>query len=482
MGRHESELEVESDFGRSYLKTQQIRLIQPSDNDPQKFKIEANDGSVVFGKIKATTLTFKTDSGKQVIVELTQLKSAALIGQSNLISEEISNGFASNQTTYHIRAPKNYDPAKKYPAIVLLHGSNSNSKTVIEQVASDWPRIADRYLLVGINGERTTNKSDSDSPTYKYTYVNFAGASKYKGFPGTERESPALVAEVLKEIRDYVPISTVFLGGSSDGGWLTYSMYMNYPNLIDGAFPIAGAMIIQCEPDAYDNPEIRRQQRDTPLAIVHPEDDRTLQEIYTTYAHKCYLDDAFPMVRVLAAKANGHEFGGNNFSDAIEWLETMSVRNNQEILVNAESLLAKNQIRDAIGLMTRINTSLLNESEKADAAFFANKNAAKVVTQFESSIDENTSNSWIDEFLEFRLTYEFSPIAVPVMKKFEALRSAHDPQAEKLYKEALSLFDKNQDDVACEKCQKIIDEYYASKRYHDASQKLTQRRSETGDN
>src|SRR4029077_4013304 len=165
---------------------------------------------------------------------------------------------------------KEGDP-KRWPAIVILHGSNMNTKAYVETLAAAWPEIGRDYLILGINGEVPSDIGEE--PRFNYTYVNFVGRSTYGGFPGTDRESPALVAEALSELKQVYPIVRYFVGGHSQGGFLTYSLLMNSPTLIAGAFPISCGVIFQCEPEAYRDEPLRKAQRSVPLAIVHGRND-----------------------------------------------------------------------------------------------------------------------------------------------------------------------------------------------------------------
>ena len=46
-----------------------------------------------------------------------------------------------------------------------------------------------------------------DEPRFYYSYVNYVGPSTYKGFRGTDCESPALVSEAIAELKEVYPIS-----------------------------------------------------------------------------------------------------------------------------------------------------------------------------------------------------------------------------------------------------------------------------------
>src|SRR6202011_6195528 len=129
---------------------------------------------------------------------------------------------------------------------------NMNAKAYVSTIAAAWPDIARDYLLIGINGETPSNIAGAgDEPAFDYTYVSYFARSTCKGSPGTDRESPALVAEALDDLREAYPVARYFVGGHSQGGFLTYSLLMNFPEMVAGAFPISAGVIFQCEPSAY---------------------------------------------------------------------------------------------------------------------------------------------------------------------------------------------------------------------------------------
>ncbi len=99
------------------------------------------------------------------------------------------------------------------------------------------------------------------------------GRSTYGGFPGTDRESPALVREAMEDLKKAYPIKHYFVGGHSQGGFLTYALLMNSPDLIAGAFPISAGLLIQAEPAVFEDKALKEAQRAVPLAIVHGKTD-----------------------------------------------------------------------------------------------------------------------------------------------------------------------------------------------------------------
>ena len=108
-----------------------------------------------------------------------------------------------------------------------------NGRSYVSTIEAVWPKIARDFILLGINGETPSNVGND--PRFNYSYVNYVGRSTYKGFPGTDRESPALVSESMAELTEVYLISHFLVGGHSQGGFLTYSLLMNFPKSMAGA-------------------------------------------------------------------------------------------------------------------------------------------------------------------------------------------------------------------------------------------------------
>jgi hypothetical protein len=160
------------------------------------------------------------------------------VRHNKLVAGKMVDGSTKGLLTYTVRAPTGYKPAdaKKWPAILILHGSNMNCKMYVNTLASTWPDIARDYIIIGINGEKPADIGSAGGPgmgaakepVFNYTYVSYVGKSTFKGYPGTDRESPGLVSEAMVELREVYPIDKYFVGGHSQGAFLTYSLLMNF--------------------------------------------------------------------------------------------------------------------------------------------------------------------------------------------------------------------------------------------------------------
>ena len=393
--------------------------------------------------------------------------------------KQIMDASSASGMTYHVRVPESYSHASGAPAIVLLHGSNANSADYVKGVAQRWPKLAADYVLIGINGEWPAQKNPDGRPAYNYTYVSFVGKSKYKGFPGTDRESPALVAEALGEIREQLKLAKVFVTGHSQGGFLAYSCLMNYPDVFAGAMPISAGLIFQCEPTAYEDAEVRRQQRTRPVAIVHGDKDALVRVSMARSAHESFLGDGFPMLRLLVAKGAGHAFVSLPFEEGIRWMESMAADDPRALLASAQRAFAGREYRDAAAYLQRA-TELDTKNAHATAAKALRQKieqlAAKPAKALEEELRRNSDGGWVADFDAFRRDFEFTDAAKGVMAEYAKLRAAHEPAAEKLWGEARKAFREGRKDDGYKTCEEIAGKYYASTFYRYAKQALDERK------
>jgi predicted esterase len=352
-----------------------------------------------------------------------------------------------------------------------------NAKAYVATLASVWPEIAKDYLILGINGE--TPSDIGEDPRFNYTYVNYVGRSTYRGFPGTDRESPALVAEALTELREAYPIARYFVGGHSQGGFLTYSLLMNTPELVAGAFPISSGLIFQCEPSAYSDETLRKAQRSVPLAIVHGRNDPMVDFDLGRYAATLFADAGWPAVHFFTSDTAGHMFARLPVGEALRWLESMASDDPETLLGFAEKQAKPGSYRDAIAALHRARALKLSDSQKrgADGLGAAIDAKAKAgADELLPKIRRNADNSWIDGFLAYRDEFAFADTAREAMDAFESLRKQHEPQAQRAFSEARAAFQQGKSDQGYAKYQEIVDKDYTSTLYRNAKEWLKARK------
>ena len=285
-----------------------------------------------------------------------------------LVAGKIVDGSSRNLLTYAIRAPEGFKATdkRKWPTVLILHGSNMNAQAYVNTIASAWPDIARDFIILGINGETPSNIGDD--PQFNYTYVNYVGKSTFRGFPGTDRESPALVAEAMYDLKEAYPIDHYLVGGHSQGGFLTYSLLMNTPEAMAGAFPISAGVIFQCEPDAYADEPLKKAQREVPLAIIHGKNDPVVGFVMGQYAADLFGEAGWPAFRFFADDTGAHMFARLPVGPAIRWLEALSSQDPKVLIEFAAARKSKDGYRDAIAALNRAGTLKLNAAQKKRVA------------------------------------------------------------------------------------------------------------------
>lgn len=382
------------------------------------------------------------------------------------VAGKIVAGLGDNRLTYYIRAPKGWRKGKKVPAIVFLHGSNMSSKPYLGTIA-DRRGFGDRYMLIGIDGEQWQDWSKPDDPRHNYTYVNYMGRSTYKGYPNTDRESPALVAELIGELRERWKLTKVFVGGHSQGGYLSYFFLMHSPELVDGVFPISCGLVMQCEPDVFESEELKAAQRATPLAAVHGEADSAVGFSFGKSSYARFEEFGFPAARFFDNSA-GHAFIALRFDDAIEWLEQMSSDDPKKLLRFTEDSLDEDRFRDATAAIARLRTLKLKKPQQKqlkELAARVDEYAEADAERYAATIAANEDATWVDGFLEYRRQFEFADAAKPAMAAFYELRESHEIGARELMSEGRGLMRSGQKDAAWNKYDRILEKYYASSLY-----------------
>jgi predicted esterase len=396
-----------------------------------------------------------------------------------LKSRQIVDGSTENLLTYSVRAPEGYkegDP-KRWPTIVIFHGSNMNGKDYVGSIAAAWPDLARDHLILGINGEVPSDLGEE--PRFNYRYINFMGRSTYRGFPGTDRESPALVAEALDELRKFYPIGRYFVGGHSQGGWLTYTILMNFPDRIAGAFPISCGLLMQCEPDVFADEALRAAQRSVPLAVVHGKNDPLQDFGMGRYAAATFGENGWPAIRLFTSDTAGHMFVHLPVGEAIRWLEAMASDDPEVLVAFAGKQAEAGRYHDAIAALRKAKGLKQTDAQRQRADRLRASIDAKAKSKADGllpRIKANADGSWVDDFLAFRDEFEFADGARGAMDAFAALREQHEPAARRVFEEAMMLFRQGKQDQGYAKYQEIVDRYYASPRYRNIKEQLKARK------
>jgi len=376
---------------------------------------------------------------------------------------EIATGQSQSYLNYYLRAPRSWDGEKEYPAIAIFHGSNMSARGYVETMARLWPDLAEDYVLVGFDGERLSPSSRPGRRVYNATYVNFSGHEVWHKW--AYRQTPALAAEALDELREALPIRHFFVGGHSQGGYLTFAIAMFYPEKIAGAFPMSCALLVQCEPDAFSDPEVRRAQRQVPFAIVHGREDTVVRFSSSRYSYERFQDEGFPALRLFAPEGVGHVFDHLPLPEAIRWLEAMASGDAGELARFAEKQWIDERYRDASAALERARA--LDPGSRARERLASleerlEREAAAHAKRIEAAMRENGGGSWVDDFWEFREAFGLTRAARGALERYAELRARHAAPANDLFQRARSERDPQRRKRLY---RELVEEHYASKWY-----------------
>jgi pimeloyl-ACP methyl ester carboxylesterase len=119
---------------------------------------------------------------------------------------------------FRVFAPDGYDPAKKYPMIVGLHGANGDEHSFMEGRGGLFKRLGQ---------ERG------------YILATPSGRGPYGGYEGAAEKDVIDVTERVMQLYSVDP-ARVFLTGHSMGGQGTWYVGFNHPDTFAALAPIAG--------------------------------------------------------------------------------------------------------------------------------------------------------------------------------------------------------------------------------------------------
>ncbi|MCZ6689340.1 MAG: alpha/beta hydrolase-fold protein [Planctomycetota bacterium] len=377
---------------------------------------------------------------------------------------DISTGISESRLRYHIRVPEGYDGKKKYPAILILHGSNMDSFSYIETIESEWSDLARDYILIGVDGERISRNSTREFPRSNYTYVSWVG--KRSTWTGTrEHESPPFIADTVKELQKTYPIGKLFVGGHSQGGYLTYTLFMHYPELFAGAFPIASGLIFQAEPSVFEDVEIRRAQRDAPLAIIHARDDPVVGFGSSEWAHHAFEEGGFPMLRLFDPPEAGHGFMNLPVPKAIRWLGSMASDDAERLAAFSEESFEGKRYRDAVASLRKassLNPGRAVRSRLSKLRKAIEKLADPPATKLEKRMASSKGGEWMDDFLAFRGDFAFADASSKCMQIYSRLKEKHRKPADELIRKSRQEKD---EETRRALWKEVLEKYFATKWY-----------------
>jgi predicted esterase len=352
---------------------------------------------------------------------------------------------------YFLKVPKKYDPKVGAPLLVFMHGSNMNGMQYLPMFgAKKW---YDHAILCCPNGEQ------GDDPF---------GSNNF-----TQQAAP-LVADVTEQVQKAFNITHTYIGGHSQGGFVTYSVIMHFPQLFDGALPMAGDCWMQNEPNLWeDNEEMLAKQMRIPIAIIHGKADPVVSFSQGEHAFGVFHTMGYPKLRLFAPERLGHQFGLSPVGEALTWLDAM---NGIEPKAGLKAAGKWAKAREwgwvhAAGLAYSAREDL-GGSDQAKARKLitaAEAAAAKAAPEMQALLEEETDpRKWLPAFWEFRHQYGRTEAAKSLIDSYTARRQEQRQAGAAIWREAFGNNRQGNKDKCFELLEKLLqdapysfDAYYA---------------------
>ncbi len=200
---------------------------------------------------------------------------------------------------YWIQLPPEYDPHRRYPAILTLHGAASTPGMQIDFWAGPWTPQGWRYGQASRRG---------------YIVIAPAWASEYqKQYQYSAREHAAVLSVLRDACRRFsIDTDRVFLTGHSMGGDAAWDIGLAHPDLWAGVIPFVATSDRYC-PLYWQNAEL------VPFYFVAGELDGD-RLVTNSRDFDRYLKRGFNAT-VVEYLGRGHEFFFDELHRVFDWME-----------------------------------------------------------------------------------------------------------------------------------------------------------------
>jgi poly(3-hydroxybutyrate) depolymerase len=356
---------------------------------------------------------------------------------------------AGKDMSYFLRVPKTYNPKYGARLIVFLHGSNMNGLDYLRSFeAKHW---CDGDILCCPNGEQGTDPFGRN---------NF-------GF-----ESGPLVADVTKDVQKSFKTPITYVGGHSQGAFLTYNVILNFPDLYHGAFPMAGDCWMQNEPNLWeDKPEILEKQKQIAIAVIHGKADPVVKHSQGEHAYDCFRAMGWTKLRFFAPEKLNHMFMLAPVDEAIEWLDAMNGINEKRSLTRAAQWAKEGEW----GWVWHVANS--SKARGPGIRKLAEAAAVKSATAIAAELKGKPAD-WVPKWVEFWRVHGETNAAKSLVADYLEQRDQQRTAAARLFNESQVLFRSDKRDDAFNTLEQLREEGAYTYQGYFACKWLSERQEE----
>lgn len=234
---------------------------------PTSYVISLNDGAEI-----------KFTNGNEVTFKETSMDEKT--GDIKVIADEFVNGnefsLEGKNLTYSYFVPDNASEENgENPLVIWLHGAGEGgTDTTIPVMGNEVSNLAtEEYQeFFGENGAYIL------APQAPTLWLDSDGGHNYLAADGPEKGYSYYTETLMALIDEYVAANPsidtdrIYLGGCSNGGYMTVHMIMEYPEYFAAGFPICEAYSV-----SWITPEKIEAIADTPIWMVHSDNDNVVK-------------------------------------------------------------------------------------------------------------------------------------------------------------------------------------------------------------
>jgi poly(3-hydroxybutyrate) depolymerase len=311
---------------------------------------------------------------------------------------------------YFLRVPKAYDAKNGARLVVFLHGSNMNGLSYVRSFeAKHW---AEDDILCCPNGEQGSDPFGSNNFTF---------------------DSAPLVADVTDQVKKTFKTTISYVGGHSQGGFLTYSVILLNPDLFQGALPMSGDCWSQNEPNLWeDKPDVAKKQHEIAIAVLHSKNDPVVKFEQGQHAYDVFRDEGWQKLRFFAPERAAHMFMVFPVDEMLDWLDAMNGRSEEK----TSKLLEKWAKDGEWGWV--LAAAKASKSGGAKWVKQAEDAATKAAPAMTDAMKGKPAD-WIPKWIEFWRVYGGTDAAKPLVDDYLKKRAEQRDAGQRLFNEAFGL-------------------------------------------
>ena len=135
-----------------------------------------------------------------------------------------------------LKLPEEYDPAKKYPLVIGLHGRGGNSDNFIQI----WEKLDQKvdFIYAALQAPFNLPRGDGNSYTWRFEEKDNEKIQEMNRLAIED-----YVTETVQTLKDRYNVGDVYLMGFSQGAWISYLVGIKHHKLFKGIMPYGGGLI-----------------------------------------------------------------------------------------------------------------------------------------------------------------------------------------------------------------------------------------------